>query len=103
MDTVAELRQAVVDQLRRMRLEEKRLRAMALAYAAGELDVADLALVSLRYAATVDVYRQLEAALLRQGERIPKAVRDGAGSLLDWQTEEDAEITQPCMRGATIQ
>ena len=83
--TEAELKAGVVDQLRRVRLEEKRLRSEALGYDAGELDVADLVMASIRYAAEVRLYREMERALLHLGIAVPKAVRDGVS--LDWDNE----------------
>lgn len=75
--TTRELQAQVVDQLRRVRLEEKRLRSESLGYAAGELDVADLVLAAVRYSAEVQAYRECERALLHLGIAVPKTVRDG--------------------------
>lgn len=103
--TVREIQGQAIDQLRRVRLEEKRLRTAALGYDAGELDVADMVLASLRYAAEVRVYREVEAALLALGIRVPKAVRDGVSTAADWEPELDVETTQPCAtrRNTTLQ
>lgn len=93
---VKQLREMAVDRVRRIRLAEKQLRAWALAYDAGEIDAAELLLASLRYAAEVRVYREVEATLLELGVRVPKAVRDGASRSEDWDSEVDVEVTQPC-------
>lgn len=104
MATIAELKAGVVDQLRRVRLEEKRLRSGALGYDAGELDLGDLALTSLRYAAEVRVYREMELALQTLGVAVPKAVRDGGTAPHDWEPVEDALLTSCTVRrGTTLQ
>lgn len=87
MTTVAEIKARLIDQLRRVRLEEKRMRAGALGYDAGELDLGDLAQAAISYAAAVRVYRDLEAVLMDLGIAIPKVVRDGDGINTDWQAE----------------
>lgn len=105
MATVAELQAMVVDQLRRLRLEEKRLRVGALGYDAGEFAISDLVMVALRYATEVRVYREMEAALLSLGVAVPRAVREGGTRAEDWQSEMDVETTQPCAvrQGTTLQ
>lgn len=102
--TIRDLQAQVIGQLRQVRLAEKQLRAVALGYDAGEIDVADLVLASVRYAATVRVYRDTEAVLLDLGIRVPKAVRDGVSTEVDWDPEIDVE-TQPCAvrRSTTLQ
>lgn len=104
MATIDEVRKAVVEQVRKLRLEEKRLRVAALGFDSGVMSVSDLALSALRYAAEVRIYRDLEEDLRDLGERVPKAVRDGDGDLLMWTGIEDAE-TQPCAvrRASTLQ
>lgn len=94
--TEQDLKARAIDQLRRVRLAEKQLRAWALAYDAGELDGAELLMISLRYAAEVRVYREVEAALLMLGIRVPKEVREGRTTALDWDSEIDVDLTQPC-------
>ena len=105
MATTAELQAGVVEQLRRMRLEEKRLRVGALGYDAGEFSVSDLARAALRYATEVRVYREMEAALLLLGVRVPRAVLAGGTRTEDWSSEMDVETTQPCAmrQGTTLQ
>lgn len=99
------LQKELIDQLRRVRLEEKRLRVGALGYDAGEFDLGDLVLASVQYAAAVRVYRAIERELLACGVRVPPAVRNGGTSPSDWEPVQDVEVTQPCemRRGSTIQ
>lgn len=102
MATAQELKRGTVDQLRRVRLESKRLQSAALGYDLGEINVSDLVLTALQYAAEVRVYREMEAALTELGIKIPREVRVGAG-FEDAIT--DVETTQPCpvRRGNTLQ
>lgn len=65
-DSRAEMREV----MRRMRLEEARLRSAALATGTGLGSLAELQVAALAYAESVLVYREAESALLQAGGRL---------------------------------
>lgn len=94
MGTVEEVFAQAQESLRLLRLGEKRLRAAALCYAAGEYDLADLQSAALVYDAHVNRYRQLERILLSAGMSIPLHWREGPGELLESCAVRNGETLQ---------